>query len=303
MNTQQILDQFAICDRLPVEALRAASESRQAVLPVFMAEIESYLATDWANLKYGLANQVFFIFHLLGYWREKSAYRPLAELLHAGSDDIHQLLGDCTTETSHRVMAAVFDGDPRPLAAIIFDREADEYVRARMIEALAMVTLRGELPREYTANFLTRCWDELQPQFDCFAWHGWQAAIAMLGLQDLKPLVLRGYARGSIDPQWLSPADFEKDLDHAIRHGGKLAVQGHDEYELFGDPAVEMAHYDSFQSAQTDRPDGLENMLYDPFYEGPAVNLYRHVGRNDPCPCGSGKKFKRCCLKSLALVD
>ena len=22
------------------------------------------------------------------------------------------------------------------------------------------------------------------------------------------------------------------------------------------------------------------------------------VGRNDPCPCGSGKKHKRCCLKS-----
>lgn len=20
------------------------------------------------------------------------------------------------------------------------------------------------------------------------------------------------------------------------------------------------------------------------------------IGRNDPCPCGSGKKFKRCCL-------
>lgn len=20
-----------------------------------------------------------------------------------------------------------------------------------------------------------------------------------------------------------------------------------------------------------------------------------HVGRNDPCPCGSGRKFKRCC--------
>ena len=23
-----------------------------------------------------------------------------------------------------------------------------------------------------------------------------------------------------------------------------------------------------------------------------------HVGRNDPCPCGSGKKFKKCCLVS-----
>jgi uncharacterized protein YchJ len=21
----------------------------------------------------------------------------------------------------------------------------------------------------------------------------------------------------------------------------------------------------------------------------------RHVGRNDPCPCGSGKKYKHCC--------
>jgi hypothetical protein len=20
------------------------------------------------------------------------------------------------------------------------------------------------------------------------------------------------------------------------------------------------------------------------------------IGRNDPCPCGSGKKFKKCCL-------
>jgi uncharacterized protein YecA (UPF0149 family) len=25
-------------------------------------------------------------------------------------------------------------------------------------------------------------------------------------------------------------------------------------------------------------------------------NPMRHVGRNDPCPCGSGKKAKRCCL-------
>jgi uncharacterized protein len=24
---------------------------------------------------------------------------------------------------------------------------------------------------------------------------------------------------------------------------------------------------------------------------------YRSVGRNDPCPCGSGKKFKKCCLQ------
>ncbi|MEN6556538.1 MAG: SEC-C metal-binding domain-containing protein [Thermoguttaceae bacterium] len=29
----------------------------------------------------------------------------------------------------------------------------------------------------------------------------------------------------------------------------------------------------------------------------PIRNRQQHVGRNDPCPCGSGKKFKNCCMK------
>lgn len=28
------------------------------------------------------------------------------------------------------------------------------------------------------------------------------------------------------------------------------------------------------------------------------VREYEKIGRNDPCPCGSGKKYKNCCLKS-----
>lgn len=28
----------------------------------------------------------------------------------------------------------------------------------------------------------------------------------------------------------------------------------------------------------------------------PSTNPMKTVGRNDPCPCGSGKKFKKCCL-------
>ena len=27
----------------------------------------------------------------------------------------------------------------------------------------------------------------------------------------------------------------------------------------------------------------------------PVVNAAKKVGRNDPCPCGSGKKYKKCC--------
>ncbi len=35
-------------------------------------------------------------------------------------------------------------------------------------------------------------------------------------------------------------------------------------------------------------------------YEYPEVTLTAHrkkkIGRNEPCPCGSGKKFKKCCI-------
>ena len=30
----------------------------------------------------------------------------------------------------------------------------------------------------------------------------------------------------------------------------------------------------------------------------PVVNDGPKVGRNDPCPCGSGKKYKNCCGKN-----
>ena len=30
--------------------------------------------------------------------------------------------------------------------------------------------------------------------------------------------------------------------------------------------------------------------------EGGKLTRHPKVGRNDPCPCGSGRKHKRCCL-------
>jgi preprotein translocase subunit SecA len=32
-----------------------------------------------------------------------------------------------------------------------------------------------------------------------------------------------------------------------------------------------------------------------PARPAPPVPRFGKVGRNDPCPCGSGKKYKRCC--------
>ena len=40
-----------------------------------------------------------------------------------------------------------------------------------------------------------------------------------------------------------------------------------------------------------------------PKVKKPVVNKTAKVGRNDPCPCGSGKKYKKCCGANTASAD
>jgi len=290
MDATQILHEFATAESMPVDAIRAARENRAAVAPAFVQAVEQFVAGEDAD-----ADALFLVFHLLGEWREKSAYRPLAALLRLPDDELEDVLGDATAQTSHRVMAAVFDGDPAPLHAIIRDPDANDIVRSRMCEALAMVTLRGGLPREETAAFLRACFDELAPQGESFLWNGWQNAIAMLGLVELVPLVRQAFDRGLIPSDLLSFEDFAEELDRV--RAGRPAPEWHGdrEFEPFGDTIEELSSWALLPGEDEDAGDGDERVLWSAD-DGPAVNPYRDVGRNDPCPCGSGKKFKKCCL-------
>ena len=55
----------------------------------------------------------------------------------------------------------------------------------------------------------------------------------------------------------------------------------HEEFAGFGAPAED-------EVAETAAPGGGEQ--HQPYVRG-----QRKVGRNEPCPCGSGKKYKHCC--------
>ena len=59
--------------------------------------------------------------------------------------------------------------------------------------------------------------------------------------------------------------------------------------------------YDEIKSWQSnsnnDEPEWDDNDLEDNYNQHPqAINATKKIGRNDPCPCGSGKKYKKCCL-------
>ena len=176
MDAEAILHELTYAEHFPRNALRAATAQRAEMLPLFLNEIETHLALQPAARPN--RSPLFFIFHLLGEWQEKAAYRPLARLLRLPGDDVDAIFGDGITATSHRVMAGVFDGDPEPLYGIFLDSHAEQFIRSRMCEALAMVTLQGELDRALTSRILRDAFMEIRPQAENFVWFGWQSAIA-----------------------------------------------------------------------------------------------------------------------------
>lgn len=250
MDTAQVIEQLGVPGRLPVEAIRAAQADRATMAPIFLRAIDDFL-----ELRGPVdPNALFFMFHLLGEWREKSAYWPLAVLLRLPPEVLDSILGEAIPETSHRVMAAVFDGDPEPLYGIIRDPQADEVVRARMCQAIVMLTRLGELPRGAPAAFLRDCYAQLVPQQDCYVWSGWVDAVAWLGLSELKPLVQQAFQRGSIDPEWLTYKEFEQDLQHAVDHPEAEPLHAGGKLTLFGDTVAEMSGWRGFEpKAEPDR--------------------------------------------------
>jgi len=292
MDPRRVIEKLGVPGRLPVEAIRAAQAGREAMVPAFLRTIDDFL-----ELKAPVdPNALFFIFHLLGEWREKSAYWPLAVFLRLPREALDTILGDAITVTTNRVMAAVFDGDPDPLYQIVRDPEADEFVRAKMLQTIAMLTRRGELPREATTAFLRDCFSQLEPRQDCYVWSGWLDAVAWLGLTELKPLAQQAFRRGSLDPSWLTFKDFEQDLQYSVDHPMAEPLSADGDHTLFGDTVAELSGWHGFQP----KPPRNETLDWVDSLGTPHRDTSRKVGRNDPCPCGSGKKFKKCCLNAAS---
>ena len=107
----------------------------------------------------------------------------------------------------------------------------------------------------------------------------------------------RAYDEGLIDPGFIGPEEF----DHVETEprGGPIARFRQD-HAPFTDVARETRWWNSFYQARKAQQTEAESELF----EGLEPADYREfqpyiappkTGRNEPCPCGSGKKFKKCC--------
>ena len=239
--------------------------------------------------------------------REARAYRPLMRLFAMDPEAVGELLGDGVTATAGRIAASVFDGDPAPIEAVILDADADIFLRGGLLEALAFLTGEGRIERERTAAFLSRCAaEEKARRGDDYFWISWQSAVAYLGPTELVGEVRAAFRDGRIDPMFMRREDFEGDLWARLTGDRERIAATWGSLGYFGRVADELAGWQFDDSEETDAElDALAATLTrdagwsdEPLYEAaePAFNPLRHVSRNDPCPCGSGKKFKKCCL-------
>jgi hypothetical protein len=79
MDAQAILHELTHAEGLPREVLKAASAQRVGMLPLFLDEIETYLALQPAAR--AKPTPLFLFFHLLGEWRERAILWPIRRRL------------------------------------------------------------------------------------------------------------------------------------------------------------------------------------------------------------------------------
>ncbi|UEM02025.1 DUF1186 domain-containing protein [Skermanella rosea] len=330
MESQQIIAALREATSVPAEAVREATSRRDEMVPVLIGVVARSADAPMPALA-GEDGLVFLAVHLLGSWRATPAYRAVADLLARDVERLDMLLGDAVAFTIHRVMFNLFDGDPAPLMDLIENPAADCQVRRRMLDTMGMLTVAGRIERPAMADYLRRLEGNLAGDPNGLVSSGWAELIAQLGFSDLRGAVEQSFCAGIIDPQFLSHEDFERMLADA--QAGEVMAGIGDEYRPFGDIVSELRGWTirDDPESEADREDidqeDIEEEVVriaeslrqrEPALAGwdapgspamafpgmPSIGLggqqtvlnpYRYVGRNDPCPCGSGRKFKRCC--------
>lgn len=234
--------------------------------------------------------------YILGGGRCEKACRPVLHLASLPGEVLKDLLGTVITEDLNCIVAGVFDGDPEPLFAMIANPSLDEFVRDAIFLAATFLTFEGRIETARMRRFIEHFQDAAAVDDFDWTWSTWVTSIGMLGFEDYLPRVRRAYDERRLDSTMLGFDDFEKDLAAARERPGDVTRFAKANMGYIEDVCEALAWTDvrngEEQIAEQERP------YMPPRPVAPMTNPFRHIGRNDPCPCGSGRKAKKCCLGS-----
>jgi hypothetical protein len=234
----------------------------------------------------------------LGLWNEPRAFQPIVAYLAADPMAAEEQLDDIETEHLPAILARTYDGsDLGPLKALIENIAAPPFLRGACLRALHAMSRLGKLDRRDVVDYF----EGLAGSLDHAANEDFMDVLAsdMAALQEerLRPVIDRWFAEGLIDETLVSQADIDETY-RAPYDEINEELTGREHFDALIDYLCEWSWFVASDPSElvpfypTDfEDDELDDLPLEPY-----VREGRKIGRNEPCPCGSGKKYKKCCL-------
>ena len=226
--------------------------------------------------------------HLLGEMKETKLYPILLKLLALPEPMLDCTFGDDLTEDLKDILAATYDGSLEETEALVRNEQAYEYARSTTLQAMGRICKAGGISREELARFIRevlKChvtaerlskWTGDNPEYpgDDTILSAVRDTVELVQLHEVC-LDLRDLVRSGA----MFDDDYADCLDRIFNWPGAPR-------EEWCPPELnEDGDADDDADDDADGPTAQEKEI-----------LAYNCGRNDPCPCGSGKKFKKCHL-------
>jgi hypothetical protein len=231
---------------------------------------------------------------LLAQFRETRAYPLVVRFASLPGDLLDFLGGDFITEDLGQILASVCGGELGGIQSVIENEEADEWARGAAVSSLVTLVAAGQKSREEMVSYFACLFRGKLARHWSHAWDTLVAYSSDLYPEELIADIEQAYEEGLVDPCFIGLDDVKHDLaagkDRVL---ARLADNPH--RRLVDDTVREMEWWACFRNdpptARTSAKSRLKPMATAAF--SPIKNT--KTGRNEPCPCGSGKKYKKCC--------
>lgn len=280
----------------PRTAVEAAVARREEIIPELLRVLEKTLdqAAQLADVPGYIAH--LYAMLLLAQFRETRAYPLVVRFALLPNDLLDPLCGDFVTEDLGRVLASVCGGDPSGIQSVIENEEADEWARGAALGSLVTLVAAGQVGRDEIVNYFAGLFRGKLKRTWSHVWDRLVACSADLYAAELIGDIEQAYAEGLVDPDYIGLDEVQQDLatgqDRAL---ARLADNTH--LRMVKDTVAEMSWWACFHEAPVKRtpPAAPYASLMELAAPSPIRKAEPKTGRNEPCPCRSGKKYKKCC--------
>ena len=247
------------------------------------------------NSEKGFPLFVDYALFLLAEFKEKKAFPLILKMLSIPSLDDYNALGDGLMEKLSSIMVSVFDGDFKGLNKIIENKNIDNYIRNIALETYIYFYKKKLIDKNDLIQLLKNL--ILIYEYDDDIYNSILTVIINTRLIEMIPDVKLLFENDAID--YYIRGGYAEFIDYLFNYDKEYTI------DVISNIEDNMAWWYCFHKDEEDNKKfdyaKMEQAMNEFIKEDMNQNIinYNKVGRNDPCPCGSGKKYKKCCLNKI----